>query len=291
MKDALPGYKSYLFSVAYNIIGQVEEAEDVVQDCFEDILSTPGKAVHNEKAYLTRVVANKSIDRLKKLKKDRERYLGTWLPEPYLQPELLVEGEERTDILSYGLMSLIEQLNPVERAVFVLREAFDYPYASLSEIVQTSETNCRKILSRARGKIKAQTFRQTDTTTHRKLLDAFLRAHQQGDIRSLASLLKDDITVYSDGGGKATAALTPLTGSATVLRLLEGIARKESVQAQTAHILRVNSRPGLAFLSEQKPDTIFCFDADGLAFSKLYIIRNPDKFRHAQNDPFRCRLW
>nr|WP_295927666.1 sigma-70 family RNA polymerase sigma factor [uncultured Dyadobacter sp.] len=277
MKDALPAYKSYLFSVAYNIMGQIEEAEDVVQDCFEDILSTPDKEVHNEKAYLTRVVANKSIDRLKKLKKDRERYPGTWLPEPYLQPELPAVGEERIDILSYGLMSLIEQLNPVERAVFVLREAFDYPYASLSEIVQTSEANCRKILSRARRKIKSENLRQTDATTHRKLLDAFLRAHQQGDIRSLALLLKEDITVYSDGGGKAAAALTPITGSGPVLRLLEGIARKESVQAQSVRVLRVNARPGLVFLSGQKPETIFCFDADDLAFSKLYIIRNPDK--------------
>ncbi|KAA0992272.1 sigma-70 family RNA polymerase sigma factor [Dyadobacter aurulentus] len=279
MKDALPLYKSYLFSVAYNILGQIQEAEDVVQDCFEDILSTPDREVQNEKAYLTRVVANKSIDRLKKLKKEREQYPGTWLPEPYLQTELPAADEEKTDILSYGLMSLIEQLNPVERAVFVLREAFDYSYASLAEIVQTSETNCRKILSRARVKLRSEPLRQTNGKSHRELLDAFLRAHQQGDIKSLASLLKKDVIIYSDGGGKASAALKPVTGADNVMQLLEAISGMESVQAQTVQILRVNGRLGLVFFSGQKPETIFCFEVDKMAFSKMYIIRNPDKMK------------
>lgn len=279
MKEALPSYKSYLFSVAYNILGQIQEAEDVVQDCFEDILSTPYREVQNEKAYLTRVVANKSIDRLKKLQKEREQYPGTWLPEPYLQPELPAVDEEKIDLLSYGLISLIEQLNPVERAIFVLREAFDYSYASLSEILQTSETNCRKILSRARGKLRSEPIRQTDTKSHRELLHAFLRAHQQGDIKSLASLLKKDITVYSDGGGKASAAFNPITGLDNVMQLLEAISRMKEVQAQTVQIVRINGRHGLVFVSNQEPETIFYFDADEMCFSKMYIIRNPDKIK------------
>lgn len=277
MKNALPSYKSYLFAVAYNILGQVQEAEDVVQDCFEDILKAPEKEVYNEKAYLTRIVTNKSIDLLKKLKKEREQYPGTWLPEPYLQPELPVVDEEKIEILSYGLMSLIEQLTPVERAVFVLREAFDYSYASLAEILQTSETNCRKILSRARAKLKPEPLRQSDAKSHRELLNAFLKAHQQGDIKSLASLLKKDIIVYSDGGGNASAALKPITGPDHVIQLLAAISRVEAVQKQAVHILSINGRPGLAFRSGQKTETIFCFDVHEMCFSKMFIVRNPDK--------------
>lgn len=277
MKDALSSYKPYLFSVAYNILGQVQEAEDVVQDCFEDILKAPDKEVGNEKAYLTRVVTNKSIDLLRKLKKEREQYPGTWLPEPYLQPDLPAADDEKADILSYGLMNLIEQLTPVERAVFVLREAFDYSYASLSEIIQTSKTNCRKILSRARAKLKSEPLRQFDANLHRELLNAFLKAHQQGDIKSLASLLKKDIIVYSDGGGKVSAALRPITGSDNVMRLLASISSMETVQEQTVQMLSINGRPGLAFLSGQKTGTVFYCDVSEMCFSKMYILRNPDK--------------
>src|ERR1044072_5119885 len=143
--------RSYLWTIAYDMTGEIQEAEDIVQDGFEIISGLKEEAVNNPKAYFTRIIINKSIDRQKELQKQRTNYTGTWLPEPYI-----TFGDEplNESILPYAMMHLAEQLNPVERAVFILREAFSYSYAEIAEFCDLTEANCRQLLHRANGKIK-----------------------------------------------------------------------------------------------------------------------------------------
>lgn len=270
-------YRPYLFSVAYNILGEVQEAEDIVQEAFAYYLSIPKNKVQNLKAYLCRVVANKSIDRLKELKRQRENYPGVWLPEPYVQPFSAVPTSEK-DIMNYEVLSALESLNPVERAVFVLREAFDFSYADIASICDTSEVNCRKILSRSRGKI---TNRKKDSSAQNEqlvpLMEAFLQAIVEEDTTVLTQLLKEDIVLYSDGGGKVAAALNPLWGQSVVCKFLIGIARKKKDQSITHSVVMVNQKPAILLSSPQGPDSLLTFAGDGQHFDQIFIIRNPDK--------------
>lgn len=277
----LQTYHSYLFSVAYNILGQIHEAEDIVQDAFEYMLTLPAGHVKNMKTYLTRVVANKSIDRLKMLKRARTHYPGTWLPEPYVEvDEAVANTDQPVDMLSYSLMWAMETLNPVERAVFILREAFDYAYHDLAEICGISEANCRQILSRAKKKVKQASGKdqsETDQEEYQRLIAAFLRARQEEDPGALARLLKEDIIVYSDGGGKAPAAMVPLEGVDVVLRFLTGIARKQQARELSYRLVYVNHQPAILLSSGAQPDTLISFDVTNSSINRIFIIRNPDK--------------
>lgn len=271
-------YRPYLFSVAYNILGQVEEAEDIVQEAFVYYLSLPADRVQNIKSYLCRVVANKSIDRLKDLKKQRESYPGTWLPEPYIHNNGAADNSAEKDILSIEALNALECLNPVERAVFVLREAFGLPYSELASICDTSEANCRKILSRSRQKISTSNSPQPVKNEElMPLMEAFLKAVAEEDTTTLTRLLKEDIVLYSDGGGRVAAALNPVSGSYFVSRFLAGIAKKRKDEQITWSVVLVNRQPAILLSSPLGPDSLISFAIKDSLISGLYIIRNPEK--------------
>lgn len=270
-------YRPYLFTVAYNILGEVQEAEDIVQEAFAYYLTLKEEQVHNQKSYLSRVVANKAIDRLKELKKQRESYPGIWLPEPFVHQDTASKAAEK-DIMSFEALSALESLNPVERAVFVLREAFSFPFSELALICNTTEANCRQILSRTKKKIsnpKSSSAYPDEQLV--SLIQTFLQAVVEEDTQTLTSLLKEDIVLYSDGGGKAAAAVNPLWGQTIVSQFLIGIARKNKNRALNISFIRVNQQPAVLLSTAEGPESLISFAGDGRNFSRIFIIRNPDK--------------
>ncbi len=273
--DAFTTWRAYLFSVAYNITGQVQEAEDIVQACFEDLLLKQPQSIENTRAYLARVVANKSIDRVKQLKKERSYYTGYWLPEPYITEQ---SEAAYSEILPYSLLHAMEVLNPVERAVLILREAFGFSYAGLAEICHTSEENCRQLLHRAKGKVKkAGKNIQPASDKIQQLLQMFLDACAQENATALSQLLREDIIVYTDGGGKATAALNAITGAVQAVKFLLGVTRKAKNEALAFEWVSVNGEPGILLLLNNKPDTLLMLEEENDLISSLFFVRNPDK--------------
>lgn len=271
-------YRSYLFSVAYNILGEIEESEDIVQDVFEYYLTRNPAEIQNLRSWLTRVVANKSIDRLRQLQVARRGYPGTWLPEPCVYEE----GEDPDNgILAYETLCVLEQLNPVERAVFVLRESFNLPYNELSEICGISPDNCRQVLSRVKKKIGLPpSHLPANPLNVTGLVESFLKACLNGDISELSSLLKDDIVLNSDGGGKAKAAVNPLYGNLVVSKFLAGVVRKGLSHNPAYRLVNVNGSPAILTTVQNKPYSLLYPDlsVEGV-IGDIYILRNPDKLK------------
>ncbi|MCF0038681.1 sigma factor [Dyadobacter fanqingshengii] len=265
---------AYLFRIAYNMLGVVEEAEDIVQDVYEKWLSA--QRVREPKAYLGRMAVNSSINRLNELKKHRESYIGPWLPEPYITLE-----PDPSPTIEYGLLFLLERLNPFERAVFILRESFLEEYTAIAELTGLSVDNCRQLLHRAHeklGRFKNQTL---EPASQRARTEAFLLALQQQDRPALDQLLKSDIELFSDGGGKRAAALKPLLGLEKVLKFLFGVA-----QLPENHESEFEYRPAFANglpaallfrRSTGDLDSMSYVVGDTSGIARLLYVRNPDK--------------
>lgn len=280
-------YKPLLFSIGYNMLGSVEDSEDLVQDTFvavQKLQNTLTEEPSNVKAFLCKIMTNRCLDLLKSSKKKREVYVGPWLPEPILQ--LKFEGMYEEDpaekvildeTISYALLVLLEQLNPVERAVFILREAFDFDYRNIAEILNKSEMNCRKIFSRVQSKIQSdQTVSKANTEEDFTLAKRFIEATGTGNLEELISLLTDDIVLVTDGGGKVKAAIRPIYEKKNVVAFLTSLAKKlmDSVQIQ---LIIVNGQIGI-LVDGQEP-TVICFERVGDCYKKIFMVRNPDKIK------------
>jgi RNA polymerase sigma-70 factor, ECF subfamily len=263
-----------LVAIAYNMIGQIHEAEDIVQDAFEDVIAKGEREVKNSKSYLTRIVMNKAIDRLGRLKVQREHYPALWLPEPYISED---ERSTEADILPYAILHLIEQLNPLERAVFILREAFNYSYEDIAEICNITTDNCRQILHRSKLKLKDTTVQGAKKEQDDRILKAFLRACLSNDTEALASLLKEDVLLYADGGGKVVAARKILDGIASVSKFLFGIVRKTVDKWSAAKQVAVNGQPGLIMKDGEGIYMVLVPHIVEGKVLKIFIMRNPDK--------------
>lgn len=264
----------YLFSIAYNMLGVVEEAEDIVQDVFEKWILV--EQVDNPKAYLARVAVNKSIDRLKELRKHRENYTGLWLPEPYITLE-----QDPSPTIEYGMLFLLERLSPNERAVFILRESFSESYDSIADLLGFSPDNCRQLLHRAHTKLGRSKARIIDPETQRIFTEAFLIALQGQDRSELEALLLNDIELCSDGGGKRAAALKILSGLEKVLKFLLGISKLPDSQNDVFEYQPafVNNRPAALIFrkSTGELDSMQYLEMDVDKISRLLFVRNPDK--------------
>src|SRR6266498_1707246 len=216
-----------LFSIAYRMVSSVSEAEDIVQEAFLRIhrAEAEGTKIDSPKAYLSAVVTRLSIDHLKSARARREQYVGQWLPEPLLTdsaPDAAAQAET-ADSLSMAFLVLLESLTPVERAVFLLREVFDYDYGEIAKIVERSEDNCRQLYVRARRHIDEGRPRFEASRQQRdELAQRFLAAAQKGDTEALVELLAADVVVYGDGGGKAPSWPQPIYGRDRVARLMAG---------------------------------------------------------------------
>ncbi len=268
--------RKLLVTYAYNILGSFEDAKDVVQDAYVKIADTDFDHIENQKAYLVRTVINLSINQKNRQKKLIHQYPGTWLPEP-----VATEGADtkinRKEILSYSLMVLLEKLNAKQRAVFILKEAFDYNHKEIAEVLNITEENSRRIFSRAKNQLKASKIvdsAQIDPNN----LDQYIAVIYEADTKRLEQLLQNDIITVSDGGGKATAATRPVSGKTDVIKFMIGINQKfysgENTRIEKCH---VNHQPALLYYVDNKLAICQVFDFENGHISRIYLIRNPDK--------------
>ena len=269
--------RPYLFAIAYRMIGSVTEAEDVVQEAFLRY-HAGGVEAHDPKAYLATVTTRLAIDHLRSARVRREVYPGQWLPEPLVEDES-ARHAEAADSLSLAFLHVLEKLSPVERAVFLLREVFDYPYPEIAEVVDKSPENCRQILSRAREHVREGRPRfdvsreQRDDVARR-----FLAAWEEGDTAGLVELLAADAVVYGDGGGKAPSTPLPLVGAQRVAKALISWGRLAGKRGLTHHPAQVNGEPGIVFRdADGRARWVSAFEISGGVVIALRSVLNPDK--------------
>ena len=273
-----------MFSIAYRMLGSVAEAEDVVQDAFVRLQGTDLATIASPDAYATTVTTRLAIDALRSARLRREQYVGPWLPEP-LVPDRESDPAHRIELddsVSIAMLTLLERLSPVERAVFILREAFSYDYADIAAAVEKSEVNCRQILSRARARLDEDRPRfETSPAQRDALVRAFLEAVSSGELAELERLLAVDAVFYGDGGGKAPAIRSPLVGATPVARFLLGLVRRgEKLDARVEPTV-ANGEPALLTIG---PDGsllgVLAIEVVGDRVVALRNQINPDKLRH-----------
>jgi RNA polymerase sigma-70 factor (TIGR02957 family) len=275
-----------MFSIAYRMTGSVAEAEDLVQEAFFRLgrVRQNGVLVESPKAYLTTATTRLAINHLRSARARRESYVGTWLPEPVVadphdSPEQMTE---LSDSLSMAFLLLLESLSPVERAVFLLREVFGYPYEEIAQIVNKSEANCRQIFARARQRVDSHQARyEASPEQSEALVRSFLAAARDGDLDQLVDLLAADAAFYGDGGGKATSTPQPLFGRDRVAALVLNIFERGKELGITPEPVLVNGGPGIiAHDSQGKVVSVLSFEVLGGVVQAIRGIVNPDKLQH-----------
>lgn len=274
-------YRPYLFAIAYRMLGSVMDAEDIVQETFLRWQRAPTTEVQSPKAYLAAVTTRLCLDALRSARAKREVYIGPWLPEPLIAaPE---GGMEETAVLheslSMAFLVLLERLTPTERAVFLLHDVFTYDFAAIAAMVGKSEANCRQLASRARREIVAHRPRFEPSPERRtQMTEQFIAACRGGDLHGLLSLLAEDITLWSDGGGKATAARNPIHGAERVAAFLLGIVSKVSLPWET-RVAPVNGQPGILVSVAGQLNSVCALDIVDGRIQAIRVVVNPDKLR------------
>ena len=272
--DAL---RPLLFSLAYRMVGEVGEAEDLVQEAY--LRFHREAEVGAPKAFLTTVVTRLAIDHLRSARVRRESYTGPWLPEPLVRDT--AEEVEDDETLSLAFLALLERLSPVERAVYVLHELFGYSHDEVAEVVGKRPANCRQILARARRHVDDGRPRFEPTRERREaLLGRFMAAVRAGDVESLAGLLAADAVHYADGGGNARATLLPIYGSAKIARLWAALGAQAGEFALRS--VDVNGQPGIAgFLGDGTLVSVITLDGADGRIDGIRVVANPDKLVRA----------
>lgn len=276
--------RPYLFAIAYRMLGSVAEAEDVVQEAFLRYHER-GVQADEPKAYLATVTTRLAIDQLRSARARREVYPGEWLPEPLVEDEA-ARHAETADSLSLAFLHLLEKLSPVERAVFLLREVFDYPYEDVAGIVGKSPENCRQILARAHRHIEEGRRRFDVSREEREeVARRFLAAWEEGDTDALVEVLAPDATVYGDGGGKAPSVPVPLVGAERVAKALIGWGRRARELGLVHHAALVNGEPGLVFRSaDGRAVWVASLEVYEGVVVAVRSVLNPDKLGHLPVD-------
>jgi RNA polymerase sigma-70 factor (ECF subfamily) len=282
--DVFEEHRPVLMGVAYRMLGRVTDAEDVVQDAWLRWSAADRSEVREPRAYLVRVTTRLAIDRLRQVKARGETYVGPWLPEPYVTDfgDTVPDTAEQAvlaDSVSLAVLVVMESLSPLERAVFVLREAFGYPYADIAAMLDRGEPAVRQLAGRARRHVEERRPRyEVDPVRRRELTERFLAAAGGGDLEGLMSLLAPDVRLVGDSGGKSKAPLRVLESADHVGRFLVGVAEK-GVPDITWRFLELNGGPAVLVLSGGKPDSVFQLDILDGRIQSVYVIRNPDKLR------------
>lgn len=276
-------YKGLLFRLAYQLTGSVSDAEDAVQEVFVKIQGISPERLEEPKAYLCKIITNHCLDQLKSARKRREQYFGPWLPEPVPTTDTdSFEAVVRNDLLSYAMLALLERLSPAERVVFVLREALSFDYPAIAELIGKSETNCRKLMSRARGKMGISEEELIGAgSVGEEWVQSFLVALSQGDVDTVLSLLAEDAVLVSDGGGKVSAAARPIETRELVARFLFGIIRKlDGSVDPTIEFAAMNSQTGIVFREGGIITGVTFLHIKHGLLQNIYIVRNPEKLAH-----------
>lgn len=274
--------RPHLFALAYRIMGTRADAEDMLQDAFLRWQATQ-EEVDSPKAYLMTVVSRLCLDGLRQARRRREQYVGVWLPEPIAGARPADESLAMTESVSMAFLFLLESLQPNERVAFLLREVFDYEYEETAKILETSEENCRQLVSRARKSLREGRPKfQVRPEQHRAVIEQFAAAVTCGDMTALLELLRGDAVSYSDGGGKVYAALNPIRGADHVARFFLGLAAKSGVSQFTYAIQDSAGAPALWLFDKGRLETLLHLSLDEAGkIESIYIVRNPDKLPKA----------
>jgi len=276
-------HRRLLFSIAYRMLGIVADAEDTLQDAFIRWERASTTEVRSPKAFLVTVVSRLCINQLQSARARREEYIGEWLPEPLVteagsQPSRIVHVDES---VSMALLLLLERLTPVERAVFLLREIFDYTHAEIAEALELTEANCRQLLRRARKHVRLASPRfKASAKEHREVLERFHQAADSGDMDRLLALLSSDVVLHSDGGGKAPAFPLPIHGPDKVARaIVQGLKRLVSLEP-VQRIVEINGEPGIVSYVNGRPQSVFTLHVNDGRIHAIFIVTNPRKLSH-----------
>lgn len=273
-----------MFSIAYRMLGSVSEAEDIVQEAFLRMHKSVNRGVEFETpaAYATTVTTRIALDTLRSARTRRETYVGSWLPEPLLATDTDPAHQiEQDETVSIAFLVVLERLSPIERAVFLLREVFDYEYAEIATIVEKSEANCRQLLVRAKRHLDSERPRLAPAERQNELADAFFAALADGNLESLERLLAEDVTFYGDGGGKAPAVRVPVTGSVAVARFVLGLLRQQERFDIRLDRTRANGQPALLIRTgDDLVLGVLIVDVGADAVIGLHNQINPDKLGH-----------
>jgi RNA polymerase sigma-70 factor (ECF subfamily) len=280
--DPLAPYRGRLLGLAYRMLGSRSDAEDAVQDAYLRFAGT--RDVRNPEAFLVTVVTRLCLDRLKSAKAQREVYVGPWLPEPVFDAEGLAAdaATELADDLSFALLLALDRLSPLERAAFLLHDVFDMPFADVAGMIDRTEAACRQLATRARRAVKdARPSPAAPPDDHAALLSAFSEAVASGDVSRLAGLLRADAIALTDGGGRKSAALNPIRGADKVARLFIALATKNAGRNISIQPTMINGAVGALVYADGELDHSLSVAIDGDRIAAIYIVRNPDKLRHA----------
>jgi RNA polymerase sigma-70 factor (ECF subfamily) len=280
--DPLAPYRGRLLGLAYRMLGSRSDAEDAVQDAY--LRFAGAQDVRNPEAFLVTVVTRLCLDRLKSAKAQREIYVGPWLPEPVFDAEGLAAdaATELADDLSFALLLALDRLSPLERAAFLLHDVFDMPFADVAGMIDRTEAACRQLATRARRAVKdAHPAPAATPDSHAALLSAFGEAVASGDVSRLARLLRADAIALTDGGGRKSAALNPILGADKVARFFIGLANKNAGRDISIKPTMINGTVGALVYADGELDHSLSMAIDRDRIAAIYIVRNPDKLRHA----------
>ena len=276
-------HRRLLFSIAYRMLGSVADAEDILQDAFIRWQRASKTEVKSPKAFLITVVSRLCISHLQSARARREEYVGEWLPEPLAtgvenQPSRIVQVDES---VSMALLLLLERLTPVERAVYLLQDIFDYTHAEIAKTLDLTEANCRQLLHRAREHVRLARPRfKASEKEHREVLERFQEAAASGNMDNLLALLSLDVVLHSDGGGKATAFPLPIYGPDKVANAVVKGLRILLSMKPVQRILQVNGEPGIVSYVKGRPQSVFTLQVNDGRIDAIFIVTNPKKLSH-----------
>ena len=284
--DTFQTHRPSLFAVAYRMLGSAIDAEDMVQETYLRYQTTPPATIISLKAFLTTILTRLCMDQLHLARRTREVYPGPWLPEPILTDDAasVADPERRVDLdesLSLAFLTLLEDLPPVERAVFLLHEVFDYEYAEIAGFLGRSEVACRQSFSRARKHLADHRPRfPVSPEVHRQMLTGFIQATQSGDMVALMNTLAEDVTLWADSGGKVRgAASRPLTGREVVARFILGTGRFAPANYRM-ELATVNGLPALLIVTDDGVFLALSIEVEAQRITSIRIVANPDKLTH-----------
>lgn len=282
--EAFVAHRNLLFTVAYEMLGSAADAEDVLQETWLRWVEVDVRQVRDQRAYLVRITTRQALNRLRSMTRRKEAYVGSWLPEPLLTAPDVADDVELAESVSMALMLVLETLSPTERAVFVLREAFDVSYDEIAAAVGKSPAAVRQIAHRARRHVNARRPREAVSPSEtRAALEAFQRAVDTGDPQGLLDVLAPDVVLVSDGGGVRQAALRPITGADKVTRYLVGVTGKAE-GALTIELTVVNGNPALVVRQDGELDGVMAVRVEEARVTGLYYVRNPEKLTRVESE-------
>jgi RNA polymerase sigma-70 factor (ECF subfamily) len=281
-------YRSLLFSIAYRMLGSVADSEDMLQETFIRWQQSSAEEIRSPRAFLVTIISRLCINHLQSARVQREEYFGEWLPEPLVtgpagDPFGIIKVDES---LSMAFLLLLERLTPVERAVFLLRDVFEYEYAEIAAIIAQSEVNCRQILRRARQHVTAMRPRfEVSAKKQNDLLASFLEAIETGETEPLLALLSKDVVLHSDGGGKAVAVPNAIRGADNVARGIVGGFKRLVPTTLVRRFMHINGEPGVVNYLDGKPHSVLTLATSGGRIRAIYVVTNPAKLANLREFP------